>query len=205
MRFGKAVKKRNGEYRVANPGFRVIIPWVDKFAETHVRQRIINLPSQVLTLPDRSIFDVSAVLRVSVQDTPQDLYSALFATNGLNNALEDAGLAAVRDVLLECQLDNLLGERVSLEDKLLAALAPVVAEWGVKVESFKLSDCDPDIETAKLIQLGAAGKAKVAAAQEAATELGYQSAKELPDAWVAAIAGVQQTVTTVTDSSKPVA
>ena len=99
LRFGKAVKKRNGEYRVANPGFRVIIPWVDKFAETHVRQRIINLPSQVLTLPDRSIFDVSAVLRVSVQDTPQDLYSALFATNGLNKALEDAGLAAVRDVL----------------------------------------------------------------------------------------------------------
>jgi regulator of protease activity HflC (stomatin/prohibitin superfamily) len=189
LRFDKAIK-RNGEYRVISPGLRMMIPSVHKLARIHVRQRTINFPAQTIVLSDQTVFDVSAVLICRVKDTPQDLYNALFETTGIDTALTDYGLLVLRDVLTEKRYQDLSGTgRQEISHELLEKVQVKADEWGVEVLILELSDSNPSEETARLIQTSAQTSFRVAALQEAASELGLENVSDIPPGLAATLIG----------------
>jgi regulator of protease activity HflC (stomatin/prohibitin superfamily) len=190
LRFDKAVKRRNGEYKVIMPGLRLMIPGMHKLARIHVRQRTINFPGQTIVLADNTVFEVSAVLMCRVKDTALDLYNALFETTGINVALTDFGLMVVREVLGDKEYDDLFGDtREEIAAELMAKLQPQANQWGVNVLVFELSDCRPNAETARLIQVSAQTDFRVKALTEAANELGVPNARDLPPSLAAVLVG----------------
>lgn len=196
LRFEKARKRKNGEYLVVEPGFKVIIPWIERFARMHVRQRVINLAAQTIVLNDSTVFSVSAVITARVKDTSRDVYNALFETTGVNQALSDFGLTVVREELTGKNYSNLFGEgRAIIDQALQQKLQDKVSEWGIQVLSFQLSDCEPSDETARMIQTKAAMRFKYDGLLQLATSLGLESVRDLQPALVAGMTGVQMVVT----------
>jgi|GEM_PF-1632126 len=204
LRFEKALKNRKGEYKVVYPGLRLLIPTVHKLARIHVRQRVINLPTQSIMLSDNTLFDVSAVITAQVRDTPQDIYNAVYETTGVDKSLSDFGLTVVRDVLLSRKYSDLHGEEAAKIDAELCELLQKKAdEWGIHVLSFRLSDCEPSDETARLIQAKAGMQLKVEGLNEVAKNLGKNDVMALSPSLIAGLLGVQP-VTSVSTTTRAV-
>jgi len=173
LRFDKAVKRRKTtEYKVVGPGLRLLFPGVHKLARVHVRQRILDLPTQTIILSDRTVFKVSAVLVCRVKGTPDDVYSALFETTNLNKALQNVGTRVIRDVLTRKGYADMFGEeQAKIAGELIEAIRPHADQWGVEMLSFQLNDCDPDEGTTRLIQTVAQAEFRLEALTASADKL----------------------------------
>lgn len=196
LRFGKA-RKKQGEYYVVEPGLRILIPYAERFAITHVRQRTINMPSQTIVLSDDTVFEVSAVLHCRVKDSPIDLYSALFETTDLEGSLSDYGLLMVREVVGDKTYKDLFGEsRQGIGEELRAQMQLQADQWGVEIIKFELSDCKPNEGSVRLIQTAAQTRFKVMALQQAAELLGggEGSAHDIEPALASVLVGTPMVV-----------
>ncbi|HVI69520.1 MAG TPA: SPFH domain-containing protein [Magnetospirillaceae bacterium] len=176
QRFGKATRSRfgehKGEYRVLEPGFNLIIPVIDKLAKTHVRQTVINMGDEEITLKDKTVFTVDGILVMSVGDTPDDLYKALFVVDDLYKAVRQYCIGVMREVIRELSYEELIGGNAhELSDKLAERIREQLADWGLIVHSFRLGDLSPYGETLRMIQTGEAARLKLKALQDVAEGL----------------------------------
>lgn len=172
LRFEKVVR-RQGKLVVKTPGFTMFIPKINRLAVIHVRTRTINLPSQVLTLKDASVLNVSAVILARVIDTADDLYHALFETSaGVNQTTNDMGLVILRRVISEKVYEDVVSNREAIDKELLDALQIEAKQWGLQIITFALSDCSPTIDTARLLQTARQSAERVTALVEASAILG---------------------------------
>ena len=201
-RFGKAVRykdsKRNrakdrvGKLRVLGPGFNIIIPAIDHLAKTHIRQRVVNLGDEEITLSDMTVFTVDGVLVYRVGDNEDDLYQALFEVDNLENAVRLYCISILREVVREMTYKDLIsGDPQQIAAKLKEKVTGQLTKWGLVVESFGLGDLAPYGETLRMIQAPAAAKLKVTALQEATKDL---DALPIDPRLAAAIIGVPVSV-----------
>jgi regulator of protease activity HflC (stomatin/prohibitin superfamily) len=176
-RFGKAVRVKSGpnrgQFRVLKPGFNWIFPGIDKIAQTHVRQNVMNLGDEEITLKDKTVFTVDGVLIYTVNDTPDDLYRALFEVSGLTNAVKLYCIGVLREVVRELTYEELIGGNPQgIREQLTERVRERFASWGLRVESFSLGDLSPYGDTLRMIQTPAAARLKLEALKEIAGELG---------------------------------
>lgn len=190
-RFGKVIRDSRGNCRILEPGWNWIVPGVHKVAFTHVRQRTMHCGNQQVTLADKTVFTVDAVLIYRVGDTAQKLYQSLFEVTNLDEAVRLYCIGVLREVVQRRSYDNLLGEHVEeISEELKARVQGQLEFWGVEALSFKLADLSPYADTIGVIQSGAAAQFRAGALVEAAELLGYGSVQEVPSAVAAALIGV---------------
>lgn len=147
LRFGKAVRDNQGNPKVIEPGFVLLIPFVETLQRHHVRQQTYRFPSQRITLKDGLIFNVSAMALFRVYD----IYKALFEIEDLDNSVDDICMAALRDELRMITHSELQENSEKISENLLARIKQRGAEWGVEFAQFSLTDSAPTAETANLI------------------------------------------------------
>jgi regulator of protease activity HflC (stomatin/prohibitin superfamily) len=198
-RFGKArrVKKgpEAGQYKVLHPGWNWIIPGIDKANNTHVRQRTINCGNQQVTLKDKTVFTVDAVLVWRVGDTPENLYRALFEVTNLEQAVRFYCIGILREVIQSMDYSELIGsDAEQIGEQLKEKVKNRLASWGLVVESFKLGDLSPYGDTLRLIQIEAGAKFRAQSLKAAAQELGYDGVDKIPPALAAALVGMPVSV-----------
>src|SRR3990167_9388157 len=67
LRFGKAVRRRNGAGErvpvIHDPGFTILIPYVDKLIRRHVRVQTLELAQQTITIKNGLSYIADAVVR----------------------------------------------------------------------------------------------------------------------------------------------
>lgn len=184
LRFGKAVRDRQGNPRVIDPGFVLLIPWIESLKRHHVRQQTIRFVNQVILTKDHLTFSVNAVVIFKVKD----IYKALFEIFDLNQSIEDIGMGLLRDEVSSRKHDE-LSDTEEISQKLLETIKVRAQEWGVEFVQFKLTDCAPTPETAPLVVVGTGAKLRAAALIEAAKDLGV-AVQDLPPEIGAVLVGV---------------
>lgn len=203
MRWGKVTRQKDGTPKVIHPGFRLIIPGVDQLRKVHMRTMTVNLPTQSIMLKDNTVFRVGGMIMVRVNDTPQDIYQVLFETENIRLSVADLCTAALRDLISGMTYDQMTDPN-SLAEQAKAGVEDRLAHWGLRVMSFKLTDCSPTTETARLVLIGTdatfRANALVAAAQvlagsAAASKISPNLAAALIGTPVAATIGAQSTTT----------
>ena len=130
LRFGRFVGVRD-------PGFRMIIPVVDRMIKVDTRIVTYELEPQELITKDNVTIKVNAVVYFKVEDPTQ----AVIAVRDYAAATVQIALTTLRSVLGESELDEVLAHREEINNKLRSIIDDQTEKpWGVKVTVAEVKD-----------------------------------------------------------------
>ena len=130
LRFGRLVGVRN-------PGFNLIIPFVDRMSKVSLRIKTIVLEPQEAITRDNVTVRVDAVVYFMVLDSAK----AIINVEDYQQATIQLALTTIRSVLGQSELDELLAHR----DQINLRLRQIIDEqtedpWGVRVTLVEVKD-----------------------------------------------------------------
>ncbi|MGH7851638.1 MAG: slipin family protein [Thermodesulfobacteriota bacterium] len=159
------------------PGFKWIIPMVDKMTKISLRIITMDVPPQDVITKDNVSVKVNAVVYFRVVDPVKAVIQVenyLYATSQLAQT-------TLRSILGQVELDELLAERETLNMKLQEVLDRHTDPWGIKVTlvEVKYVDLPQEMQRAMARQAEAERERR---AKIIAAEGEYQSATKLSEA-----------------------
>lgn len=159
------------------PGFKWIIPGIDKLVKISLRIITMDVPPQDVITKDNVSVKVNAVVYFKVVEPEKAVVQVenyLYATSQLAQT-------TLRSVLGQVELDDLLAEREKLNLKLQDVLDKQTDAWGIKVTlvEVKYVDLPQDMQKAMARQAEAERERR---AKVIAAEGEYQASTKLSDA-----------------------
>jgi len=157
------------------PGLIILIPIVDRMVRVSLRTVVMDVPPQDVITKDNVSVKVNAVVYFRVIDANKaivDVENFMFATSQLSQT-------TLRSVLGQTELDQLLSERETINQKLQKIIDAHTDPWGIKVSMVEVKHIDLPQEMQRAIAKQAEAererRAKIIAAEgefQAATRLG---------------------------------
>lgn len=118
------------------PGIIMIVPFVDKIVRVDLRTRQLDVPKQTIITQDNISVDVDAIIYYHVIDACR----AIVEVEDYEAATALIAQTTLRDVLGQNDLDRILSERESLNQRIQTALETVTGPWGVQVDIVTIRD-----------------------------------------------------------------
>jgi regulator of protease activity HflC (stomatin/prohibitin superfamily) len=135
--YNRAVIFRFGRLAgIKGPGLFLIIPLVDQMVRVDLRIVQLDVPKQTIITRDNISVDVDAVIYYHVTDPIQ----AIVEVENYEEATALIAQTILRDVLGQSELDAILSERDSLNQKIQELLEKVTVPWGVHVDTVSIRD-----------------------------------------------------------------
>ncbi len=121
-----------------SPGLNLIIPFVQTMRKVDVRSTPIDVPKQEVITKDNVTIGVDAVVyfRVITAD------KAVLETTNYTYATSQFAQAALRDVVGNVELDELLSQRESVSLKIKEIVDAETDKWGIDVENVKIQNIE---------------------------------------------------------------
>jgi regulator of protease activity HflC (stomatin/prohibitin superfamily) len=135
MRFGKVVGLRG-------PGFKLVVPFIERAQKVDVRVVTMPIPAQDAITKDNVMIKVTAVCFFNVEDPTK-------AVLNVQDPIEATGQlaqTAMRTVIGQYELDQLLTARDKLNARLKAAVDDDTERWGVRILSIELKDISVPVQ-----------------------------------------------------------
>ncbi len=137
--YERGVVLRLGKYsRTLAPGFRVIIPYLDKMTKVDVRTTPMDIPKQEVITKDNVTVNVDAVVYARVIDAQK----AVLETTNYAYATSTFAQTALRDVTGNFDLDELLSERDRISSQIREIVDAQADKWGIDIENVKLQNIE---------------------------------------------------------------
>ncbi len=159
FRLGRVLKKPKG------PGVVLILWPIDKITKVSLRVVTWEIPPQDVITRDNVSLKVSAVVYFRVVD----VIRSVIEVENFRFAVEQAAQTGLRSVLGEVELDDLLSQRETLNEKVRLILDEHTEPWGIKVSSVQLKQVDLPQEMQRAIAAQAEAererRAKIIAAE----------------------------------------
>lgn len=118
------------------PGLFLIIPIVDKMIKISLRTVTLDVPPQEVITKDNVPVHVNAVVYFRVMN-PED--SVVEVENYLE-ATRQISQTTLRSVVGKAELDEVLGERERLNERLQTIIDEQTDPWGIKVKTVEIKD-----------------------------------------------------------------
>ncbi|MFC1941430.1 slipin family protein [Chloroflexota bacterium] len=131
FRLGRLVGQRG-------PGFFLIIPFVDRMVKADLRVITMDVPSQEVITKDNVTVRVNAVVFFRVV-TPEDSVVKVFDHVRATSQISQTTL---RNVLGQSELDELLTQRETLNQRLTQIIDEHTDPWGVKVSTVEIKEVE---------------------------------------------------------------
>jgi regulator of protease activity HflC (stomatin/prohibitin superfamily) len=151
FRFGRARK-------ALEPGFRWLIPGVDKVAKVRSRAITLDLAPQRVALADGLVFDVSANLVYRVRDP----MAALIEIDDLTQGCETLAALVIYESLGP-RAGTAVKDRQELDDDFTRRCQERLARWGLDVDRAGFTNLAPTPETIQVTQVGVRVRERAAA------------------------------------------
>jgi regulator of protease activity HflC (stomatin/prohibitin superfamily) len=132
FRLGRVLKRAKG------PGIVIILWPIDKIIKVSLRVVTWEIPPQDVITRDNVSLKVNAVVYFRVIDAIR----AIVEVESFRYAVEQAAQTGLRSVLGEVELDDLLSERETLNEKLQTILDDHTEPWGIKVVRVQVKTVD---------------------------------------------------------------
>lgn len=121
-----------------NPGFNVIIPIIQVMRKVDVRSTPVDVPKQEVITKDNVTIGVDAVVYFRVVDSAK----AVLETTNYLYATSQFAQAALRDVVGNVELDELLGKREEISQQIKGIVDAETEKWGIDVENVKIQNIE---------------------------------------------------------------
>jgi len=135
----RGVVLRLGKFQaVRGPGLIFVIPGIERLYRVNTRVITVDVPPQDVITKDNVTLKVSAVVFFHIfspRETiinVEDWYSATYQKSQ----------TVLRNVLGQFELDDLLGERDTLNHRLQSILDADTEQWGIKVDAVEIKQVD---------------------------------------------------------------
>jgi regulator of protease activity HflC (stomatin/prohibitin superfamily) len=171
FRLGRVLRNAKG------PGVVLIIWPIDRIVRVTLRVVTWEIPPQDIITRDNVSLKVNAVVYFRVIDVTR----AILEVESYRFAVEQAAQTALRSVLGEVELDDLLSQRETLNERLQKILDDHTEPWGVKVDRVNLKQVDLPQEMQRAIAAQAEAE-RERRAKIIAAEGEFQAATRLADA-----------------------
>jgi regulator of protease activity HflC (stomatin/prohibitin superfamily) len=132
--------ERFGRYRTTlEPGFHMIIPFIDKVQKIDMREQVVDVPPQEVITKDNVVVTVDAVVYYQATDPVKLAY------NVANFILAATKLAQtnLRNVIGDMDLDAALTSREVINTELRVILDEATDVWGTRVVRVEIQRIDP--------------------------------------------------------------
>jgi len=131
LRFGRF-------HKVKDPGFRVILPWVDRMTKVPLRVVTMDVPNQEVITRDNVSVKVNAVIFFKVVDPEK----AFIEVEEYLKATFQIAQTTLRSILGQAELNEILSEREKINEKLQIIVDGLTEPWGVKVTAVEIKDVE---------------------------------------------------------------
>jgi regulator of protease activity HflC (stomatin/prohibitin superfamily) len=132
--------ERFGRYRTTlEPGFHMIIPFIDKVQKVDMREQVVDVPPQEVITKDNVVVTVDAVVYYQATDPVKLAY------NVANFIMAATKLAQtnLRNVIGDMDLDAALTSREVINTELRVILDEATDVWGTRVVRVEIQRIDP--------------------------------------------------------------
>jgi regulator of protease activity HflC (stomatin/prohibitin superfamily) len=137
--YERAVKFRLGRYvGTLKPGFRWIIPIIDRVQKVDIRVITVDIPSQEVMTQDNVPIKVNGVIFFKVLDAEK----AVLEVEQYGYAISQLSQSALRDMCGKAELDTVLAKREEIGDKIKEVVDKETDPWGIKVTDVKIKDIE---------------------------------------------------------------
>jgi regulator of protease activity HflC (stomatin/prohibitin superfamily) len=136
--YERGVVFRLGRVRseIKQPGFCVIIPFIDQMRRVSLRTVTLPIESQKIITKDNVSIDVAAVAYYQVADPVKSIVEI----ENVVSAVYQIAQTTVRNVVGQSSLDEVLSETVTINDKIKTILEKSTEKWGIYVSTVEVKD-----------------------------------------------------------------
>ena len=140
QQYQKGLVERFGRYeKTVDPGFHMIVPFVEKMQRVDMREQVVDVPPQEVITKDNVVVTVDAVVYFQATDPVKLKY------NVANFILAATKLAQtnLRNVIGDLDLDQALTSRETINTELRDILDEATDVWGTRVVRVEIQRIDP--------------------------------------------------------------
>ena len=127
--------------KVAQPGFRFLVPIVYQGIKIDTREQVDRVPTQKYITRDNVVVDMDFVLYYRVLEDQAE--KAVLQVADHSAAVRNLAVAELRSIIGNITLAEALAERERIQNQLQAALDENTGRWGVKVQGVAVNEIDP--------------------------------------------------------------
>jgi len=121
---------------VKQPGWRIVVPIFQKLIRVDIRVKAVDVPEQKAITKDNIPVGVNAVIYYKVSDTSK----AILEVENFFHAMSQLAQTTMRNVVGEVELDELLGQREKISEKIRSIVDKASDAWGIRVDNVELKD-----------------------------------------------------------------
>jgi regulator of protease activity HflC (stomatin/prohibitin superfamily) len=137
--YERAVKFRLGKYvRTLQPGFRWVIPIIERVKKVDIRVIATDIPSQEVITKDNVPMKVNGVVFFKVVNSEK----AVLEVEEYKFAISQLAQSALRDMTGKSELDNVLAKREEIGNQIQEVVDKETDPWGIKVTDVKIKDVE---------------------------------------------------------------
>ncbi|MBF9220903.1 slipin family protein [Hymenobacter ruricola] len=137
--YERAIVFRLGRFvGTRGPGLYWIIPLLERQQTIDIRTKTVDLEQQETITKDSVTIKVNAVLWFRVVN-PAD---AIIKVANFNQAVYQLSVTALRNIIGQHQLDEVLRERAAINASLMQIVDAATEAWGVKIELVEIKDVE---------------------------------------------------------------
>ena len=149
------VVERLGRYHTTlEPGFHLLIPFLDRVAYRHsLKERAVDIPQQLCITRDNVQISVDGVLYLQIVDPNRASYGIANYTFAISQLAQ----TTLRSEVGKIDLDRTFEERTAINQSVVEEVDKASDAWGVKVLRYEIRDITPprDVLTAMEKQMRA--------------------------------------------------
>lgn len=135
--YERGVRFQFGKYKgIMDPGWRLVWPIFQSWKRVDIRVKAVDVPDQEAITEDNISARVNAVIYYRVVNAEK----AIIEVENFFFAVSQLAQTTMRNVVGETSLDNLLGKRKEVAEKIRNIIDEATNPWGIKVESVELKD-----------------------------------------------------------------
>lgn len=121
-----------------SPGLNIIVPFIQTMRKVDVRSTPVDVPKQEVITKDNVTIGVDAVVYFRVISAEK----AVLETTNYSYATSQFAQAALRDVVGNVELDDLLIKRMEVSQQIKEIVDSETDKWGIDVENVKLQNIE---------------------------------------------------------------